>query len=224
MGSKGLKVVSNNSSSIHRLPVQGSQKQWEVESKQDVHGYETAAVFDSDGKPIDAFTSHDQHSVAIPESVLNMQGANVTHTHPNPSFGGTLSMTDVRTFAQSEWNSISAISKQGFIYRLSVGSNANKKGLLNWTKKTGKLLQKNFNKSYEAALKRATTPLKSGANKGKVKIMHPDGKAEYRNPMTPKQAASYARQYATGMYDRAYKKGVEQFGFKYEKTKSNSTK
>ena len=230
MGSIGEGLRLGNAT---HLPITEGLKNWESRSRREMEQgvgngkVETAALFDKNGKPIDAYLG-EEHTVGIDPKKLNApetEGAVMTHTHPDDRFGGSLSMTDIRLFAQSNWGEIRATSKQGQLYSLKAGPNADREGLRKWAQSKTKLYQKNFNNSYKQSLKRATTVLKSGPHKGQIKLTDPKtGKATYRAPMTPEQADRYARAYAVGMFDRTYAKNLAKFGFIYTSTKGGKNK
>ena len=202
------------------LPIEGSIRDWENRvQNQGIGGgnVETAAVFDRNGNPLGAYLG-ERHSVSFRPQDLQIEGATFTHFHPNPSFGGTLSLQDLKVFARSKWDEIRAYTGQGKLYSVKAGSNVDREGLSKWIKSHEKLLQKNFAQSYNSALKNATTELKSGPHAGKVKLRQPDGSYKYVNPLTPKQAAAYARTYSVGMFDRAYKKALSKYGVIYTST------
>ena len=239
MGSLGRDEGVQIGNATH-LPIKEGLRQWEARSQKEAqqgvgHGkVETAALFDKNGKPIDAYLGT-KHSVNIDPNKLNApetEGATFTHLHPDDRFGGTLSMTDIHTFARSNWGELRATSKQGQVYAIRATENANREGLQKWAQSKAKMYQKNFDNAYNSALKQASTPLKSGPHKGQIKLTtrqnrtNPEtGKREtitkvtYRQPMTAAQADKYARTYAVGMLDRTYAKNLEKFGFKYVKTK-----
>lgn len=190
-----------------------------IKSLSDGGTKEYGVLLDADGVPYMAYKG-EEHSVHIGDEVLN-SGGTFTHYHPDKDFGGTLSIQDLKVFAKSNLKELRAFSKQGQMYSVKAGPNADREGLLRWAKMSGKLQQQNLNKSYAAALKAATTPLKSGPNKGKIKIKNPrTGKTVYREPMTDKQAQAFARQWSVGSYDRMYKKNLEKYGFTYTATKA----
>ena len=218
---------------VTHLPITENIRQWEQRSLKEAqqgvgHGkVETAAIFDKNGKPLDAYLGT-RHSVGIESSKLKApetEGATMTHLHPDDNFGGTLSMTDVHLFSRSNWGEIRATSKQGQLYSIKAGPNADREGLRKWAQSKAKMYQKNFDNSYKSALKKATTVLKSGPHKGQIKLTDPkSGKVTYRQPMTPAQADKYARTYAVGMFDRTYEKNLPKFGFTYTKTKGGRSK
>jgi len=222
-------VVGGN---VKHLVVTGKPTidEWELRAKDETKekGFgqgrvETLAIFDKDGNFMQAYEG-DRHSVNIDPKILNAketEGASVTHLHPNNALGGTLSLTDLKTFAQSNWKELRATTKQGQLYSIVASENADREKLAKWVNSKKSILEKNFNKSYDRALKAATTPLKSGPHKGMVKLVDGStGKVTYRPPMTPKQAYAYARQYSVGMFDRTYSKNLEKIGFKYVATKA----
>lgn len=213
------------SKDANRLPITQGLREWEARSRREAERgvgqgkVETAAIFDSNGNPVTAYLG-DRHSVAFEPRMLNVQGATFTHLHPDNNFGGTLSLQDLKVFARSQWSELRASSKQGQLYSIKAGNNVNREGLRKWINSNEKLLQKNFSNSYKSALKNATTVLKSGPNKGKVKLNQPNGTVKYVNPMTKEQVASYARQYSVGLFDRAYRKNLAKFGITYTSTKA----
>lgn len=224
MGDKGLVIDEN----AELLPITDGLKEFEIrnykQAKTAIGGgkIEIGAIFDSDGNPIVGFKGKNDH-VSFPSRYLEVENGTFTHFHPDKYFGGTLSMTDLKTFAKSKWGELRATSAQGQVYSIKAGPNADKAALLRWTNKTQKLLNKNFSNSYHAKLKEATTVLKSGKNKGKVKLTQRTTKGTkitYVNPMTPAQAARYARQYSVGLYERTYQKELKKLGFTYSRSKA----
>ena len=220
MGATGIHLGS-----AHELPItsQGDLDAWERENRK--KGIEYAVVLDKDGKPLTAF-SGDEHSVGIRPEVLDWEGVTFTHNHPDKSFGGTFSTTDLNTFAKSKWAEMRADTGQGVTYIIKETPNSDKQKLLNYTRSQGKLLAKNFRNSYESALKKATTVYKdkNGNEYVKLKVLGKDGKIKTvkRPPMTPAQADKFARQYAVGLYDRTYEKNLKKFGFDYVVKKSKA--
>lgn len=203
-------------------PVTGTLRDWERYIRQGNNSdIEHAALFSQTGEPIIGYKG-DEHSVTLDkEHITNSQGGILTHIHPDNDFGGTLSMQDLSMFANSDLSELRAISEQGQLYSISAMRGLDREGLARWVKTNRKLMQKNFAKSYKSAYKSATTPLKSGPNAGKIKLVNRrTGKTIYRNPMTPEQAARYARQYSVGAFDRMYQKNLAQFGVKYTSKKS----
>ena len=181
---------------------------------------EYGALYNENGEPIIGYIG-DKHSVNVDSRVLNSENGSFTHYHPDKDFGGTLSMQDLKVFAMSKLKELRAVSSQGYLYKIESGKNVDRAGLKKWVSKNQSLAQKNFESAHKAALKAAVTPLKSGPHKGKVKLVNKKtGKAVYRNPMTPEQAAKYARKYSVQMFDRMYSKALKKFGVKYTATKS----
>jgi len=230
MGSTGVVIARGNSGKVKPLPITGRMSQWETRTARDAAKgpkkgrVEVAAIYDKDGNPVGAYQG-ERHSVSMPDRALQVPGGTLTHLHPNDYFGGTLSITDLKTFSKSQLAEVRAYSKQGQIYSLREGANADKKALLNWARRNEKMIQSNFNRSYESALKQATTPLKSGPHKGQIKLVNKrTGKVTYRQPMTPAQADKYARTYSVGMLDRTYRKNLEKFGFNYTSTKAGKNR
>ena len=232
MGSVGIVAVSGSSGELRHLPIQGTLREWEVRTQREAREgigngeVETGALFDRNGRPIDAYLG-DRHSVRIDVAKLNTpetEGATFTHLHPDSGFGGTLSLTDLKTFSRTNWGELRATSKQGQLYSIRANANADREGLRKWVNSHEKVLNKNFKNSYESSLKRAVTPLKSGPHKGQVKLESPSGKVTYRAPMTPEQADRYARTYSVGMFERTYKKNLAKFGFTYTSTKGGKSR
>ena len=185
--------------------------------------HEEMYIFDKNGTALAGFTGG-SGSVSIRGNTLQYEGAEGYHNHPG-SFGGTLSLTDLKTFSQSKWSSITAVDAQGRQYTVKAGANANREGLRKWATNQGRVLERNIQNSYKKTVTQATTPLKSGPHKGMAKISvtkrNANGKTvtktSYIKPMTPAQADKLGRQVATGMFDRAYKKNIAKFGFTYTK-------
>lgn len=223
MSSVGARGVPSTSGALKRLPVTGTVRDWENRTKANQGKVETAAIFNTKGEPLAAFQGN-EHSVPFDAKLKDVEGATFTHYHPDKNFGGTLSLQDLKVFAGSKWNEIRAYAKTGQLYSLKANNNVNREGLRKWVNSNQKMLQKNFSNSYKSALKNATTPLKSGPHKGQVKLNLPNGKVKYTEPMTKAQAAAYARQYAVGMFERAYKKNLAKFGVTYTSTKGGITR
>lgn len=203
-------------------PIRGTLQEWESYTRQGNDSQvEHAALFSANGEPIVGYGG-DEHSVAVDKQhITNSQGGILTHIHPNNDFGGTLSMQDVWLFANSDLSELRAVSEQGQVYSIKANNNLDRDKLKKWVNTNKKLMQKNFVSSYKSALKQATTPLKSGPHKGQIKLVNRrTGKVVYRQPMTPEQAARYARQYSVGAFDRMYKKNLSKFGVTYTSTKA----
>lgn len=207
--------------SVRPIPITGTLTQWESPTRRGVdQNREFAAFFDSDGNPVIGFEGS-RHSVAVNPRYLDVEGGVMTHNHPDNDFGGTLSMQDLKVFAKSKLSELRAHSEQGQLYSVKASENADRAGLLKWVNTNQKLMQQNFERSYDSAYKQATTPLKSGAHKGQIKLTNRrTGKVIYRQPMTPAQATRYARQYSVGQFDRTYKKNLAKFGITYTSTKA----
>ena len=223
MGSRGLEGTLVIGGPVNLEPITGTLDMWESGIRQGMLAnlqQEHGALFTADGEPVIGYGG-DEHTIHLDDRVLNLEGGTFTHYHPDPNFGGTLSMADLGVLAQSKLGELRAVSSTGQLYSVKAGQNADREGLARWIKMNRKLAQRNFEKSYDAALKAATTPLKSGPHKGQVKLVNRQtGKVIYRNPMTPQQAATYARQFSTGMFDRMYQKALTNFGFTYTATKA----
>lgn len=225
MGATGLYVPrpgSAGSADIKREPLAGSLGDFENRFRRgqdETTQIEHAALFDANGEPIVGYQG-DRHSVALDQRVMQNEGGTLSHFHPDSAFGGTLSMQDLKTFSQSQLGEMRAVSRQGQLYSIKAGQNADRKGLAKWVKRVEPIAKKNFRNSYEKARKAAQTPLKSGPHKGMVKLTNPStGKSVYRQPMTNKQAMNYARQYSVGAFERMYKKNLAKFGVNYTSTK-----
>jgi len=181
---------------------------------------EHGALYDAQGNPIVGYRGQ-AHSVAVDRRVLETPDATFTHLHPDKNFGGTLSMQDLKVFARSNLRELRAASQQGQLYSIRANANVDRAGLAKWIRSNQKLAQRNFNRSYESALKQATTPLKSGPHKGQIKLVNrTTGKVTYRQPMTNEQAVRYARAYSVGMFDRMYSRALSRFGVTYTATKA----
>ena len=240
MGSLGKDEGIHVGGKVNHLPITENLNAWEQRSRQDIERgvgrgkVETAALFDKNGKPIDAYVGT-EHSVNIDPSKMKTPetaGATFTHVHPNNDFGGSLSLTDLHTFAQTNWGEMRAVSKQGQLYSLKAEPNADREGLRKWVQSKNKMYKKNLSNAYESALKQATTVLKSGPHKGQIKLTTRKNVTDpktgerktvtqvtYRKPMTDAQAEKYARTYSVGMLERTYQKNLSKFGFTYKKTK-----
>ena len=219
MGSSGV-VVARNAGSVQFEPLSGGVRDWEntLRRGEVAPDIEHGALFDRDGNPIVGYRG-EPHSVAIDQRVLQSDGT-FTHYHPDRSFGGTLSMQDLKVFARSNLNELRAVSGQGQLYSIKAGADVDRQGLAKWVRANQKLAQRNFESSYRSALKQATTPLKTGPHKGQIKLVNrTTGKVTYRDPMTPQQAMRYARQYSVGMFDRMYSKALSKYGVTYTATK-----
>ncbi len=220
MGATGT-YVPRTSGKVEYEPITGTLQKWEagIRRNQVQEDREHGALFDRNGEPIIGYRGT-RHSVAVDRRVLDNEGASFTHYHPDRSFGGTLSMQDLKVFASSKLGSLRAVSNQGQLYSITAGQNVDRQGLAKWVRANQKLAQQNFRRSYDSAIKAATTPLKSGPHKGQVKLVNRrTGQVVYRDPMTPQQAQSYARQYSVGMFDRMYSKQLSKFGVTYTSTK-----
>ena len=220
MGASGI-VVTNDKSKLKLEPIKGDVGEWEntLRKGETTLDVEHGALFDADGNPIVGYGG-DKHTTPVDNRVLTVPDGLFTHYHPDKAFGGTLSMADLKVFAQSKLSELRAVTSQGYLYSIKAGKDVDRAKLEKWVNKNQKLAQKNFEASYKSALKKATTPLKSGPNKGKVKLTNPStGKTIYRKPMTPKQAENFARKYSVQMFDRMYKKNLSKLGVKYTATK-----
>lgn len=219
MGSSGILT----SGPFNQIPVTGDLEEWEKSTRSGTdRATETATFFTASGEPVTGFTG-DEHSVHVDPRYLKIDGGIMTHNHPDNDFGGTLSMQDLKVFANSNLSEVRAYSEQGYSYSVKAGRNADKDALKRWVSTNQKLMQKNFVNSYKSAYKQATTPLKSGPHKGQVKLVNRrTGKVVYRQPMTQEQAARYARQYSVGAFDRMYQKNLSKFGFTYTSTKAKN--
>lgn len=220
MGATGM-YIPREPGQIKMEPITGRVGEWErsIRSGESTQNIEHGALFDKNGEPIVGYQG-DRHSVAIDQRVLNSDGT-FTHYHPDRDFGGTLSMADLKVFARSNLSELRAVSNQGQLYSIKANADVDRKGLAKWVKANQRLAQQNFERSYESALKAATTPLKSGPHKGQIKLENRrTGKVTYRQPMTPQQAQRYARQYSVGMFDRMYGKALSRYGVTYTSTKA----
>ena len=220
MGSSGI-VVTNDKSKIKFEPITGGVNDFEnvIRTGKVKADIEHGALYDKDGNPIIGY-SGEKHFVPVDSRVLKTVDGSFTHYHPDKAFGGTLSMADLSVFAKSKLSELRAVTSQGYLYSVQATPDLDRTKLSKWINKNQKLAKKNFDASYRSALKKATTPLKSGPNKGKVKLTNPaTGKTIYRKPMTPKQAENFARKYSVQMFDRMYKKHLAKLGIKYTATK-----
>lgn len=219
-GQGGQLVPTTDRSKLKQRPVTGSLTEWERSTRNgEDSNFEQIAFFTKEGDPITGFMGS-RHSVAFDPKYAD-NGNIATHNHPDNDFGGTLSMQDLKVFANTGLSELRAFSEQGQLYSIKAGNNLDRAGLKKWINTNQKLMQKNFEKSYDSAYKQATTPLKSGEHKGQVKLVNRrTGKVTYRDPMTPSQATRYARQYSVGAFERTYKKNLARFGVTYTSTKA----
>lgn len=226
MGSTGIVIrggrLGARGGDVQREPLKGTISEWEnpLRRREVEPNIEHGALYDENGKPIVGYKG-ERHSVAVDRRVLDVPNATFTHYHPDKSFGGTLSMQDLKVFSRSNLRELRAVSGQGQLYSIRAGANVDRQGLAKWIQSNQKLAQKNFNNSYKSALKQATTPLKSGPHKGEIKLVNRiTGKVTYRQPMTQQQAVNYARAYSVGMFDRMYGKALSRYGVTYTSTKA----
>lgn len=231
----GVRIVGGGSGAVNSYELSGPYTAKDVESRgRNVNAFgegennEYGVLIPANGAGAKVFLG-ERHSVAVDKASLDAAAGGVfTHKHPDNSFGGSFSMTDLKVMAKSQLGEMRAFSKQGQLYSIKANANADRKGLSNWVNSHQKIYQKNFENSYRSALKSATTPLKSGPHKGMARIAvgRKDGKTVYKyvKPMTPSQADKYARQYSTGSFERAYKKALGKFGFTYTSTKAGLKK
>ena len=196
---------------IKAVPITDSVDEWESGSRMTSPSIEYAAVFDKNGNPIGAYQG-DSNSVGLPLSVRDVEGGILTHNHPGMEMGGTFSSADVNLMAKSKLSQIRAVetNKNGkgskTTYILRATPNANREKLASFVKGKAAMMQRNFDKSYVAALNRAKA--------GKVAGVNPNSKT---------QIATYARQYALGKMNNYWKKNVGKFGFEYVVKKSTGS-
>lgn len=190
------------------------------------------AIYDADGNPVTGFIGNrgDEY-VNISRRSMKVPDATFTILHTNDTFGGTMPLSELKVFSKSAWNKMDATTKQGMLYSIQAdkvdknGRNytdaelaQNKKKLESWVNSKSSILNKNFKRSYDKTLKDAMTPLKSGPNKGMVKITV-DGKTVYRKPMTEKQANAFALRKSFKMLENTYSKNLKDLGFTYKAKK-----
>ena len=198
----------------------------EIKKHPELNVDKVGLLFDKNGNPIVGFYGEKGNTMStsqinVDPKYKNVEGAIFSQTYTDNLFGGTVTPHDLEQLARSKWGGINTSSKQGQMYSVVAGENADRQGLLNFLKSKRKLLNKNFNASFKRSYKSAITPLKSGPNKGKVRLVDSTtGKSVYRDPLTKQQALRYARQYATGLYDRTWEKNLKKFGFTYNATKA----
>ena len=244
MGATGIQIGNPNYE-----PITGVLSEWEnsIRRGNSSDTIEHGALFTADGEPIVGYKG-EEHQVQVDDRVLNRPGAIFTHYHPNKAFGGTLSMQDLKLFAQSQLGELRAVSSQGQLYSVKAQPNIDRDGLLKWLNRTEQIVKGrpatgakkgnsgNYGRSYRAAFKQATTPIKSGPHEGQVKLVTRNividsktgdkktvTRTVYRAPMTRVQAARYARQYAVGMFDRMFQKGLAKYGVTYTATKGGKS-
>lgn len=161
--------------------------------------HEEAFLFDNNGNVIKGVAGV-AHTVAIPESWNNIEGATVTHGHikGDHGFGGTFSVKDVRRMTKTRWAELRvATSGQGeynYIMRRTSGSDniGLKKQIIRDREKLTKAYTNKFEEIYEKSIDRG---------------------------MRREQALHMAVQQAAGIVDTYWKRVLPQFGFDYVKRK-----
>lgn len=239
MGSRGKNVTPSRvflgtPRQVQLIPMTGTNADFnrQYRSGEVDSSIEYGLLTDENGNPIVGYKGT-AHTTPVDSRVFNNQGGIFTHYHPNNNFGGTLSMADLRVFAQSGLKEVQAVSKQGQLYSIRANANIDRAGLTRWINRNEGLAQRNFERAYDRAIKEATTPLKSGPHKGQVRLSttrtttDPNtGKSvtttsyTYRQPMTRTQAVRYARAYSVGSFDRLYRRALANYGVTYTSTKA----
>lgn len=182
---------------VKRIPLDqlGDLTLQQAESRARNQKHEELFVFDKDGKLIDAFQGSATR-VRFPSSVLNVDGATVTHGHPKgkANFGGTLSFADVQNMANSKWKEHRATAGgQGELnYIMLRTGKAKPAGLLNRINtdrtKLERQIKDTAQKAYNAAIKSG----KSSAHANHI-----------------------ASQKGIGLLNRYWKNTLPKYGFEY---------
>lgn len=171
----------------------------EIENDIRVRSRERLFVFDKDGNVIQAYQGT-SGSVSFPVSVLDIEGATVTHNHPKgyEDFGGTFSFADVYNTLDSKWSQHRAVaSGQGefnYILRKKKGTKQNAADFKKYASKNeGKILDR-FEKRYNQYF---DEKIKSGSS--------------------VKTAMHYARQKSIGIINRFWQNTAPKYGYEYVK-------
>lgn len=166
-----------------------------IEARERSLAHEELYVFDKDGNLTEGYSGN-ANSVAFPTSLLDREGATVTHGHPKgmEEFGGTFSFADVNNMLRSKWAEHRATAggqgEMNYIMRRTANSNV--KGLQTAINRAKPMLTRNIRSSYETTFKKAIAAGKS-----------------------TKQAKHEARQRAVGILNAYYKRTMPKYGFEY---------
>lgn len=132
----------------------------------------------------------------FPHSVLDIDGATVTHGHPKglEEFGGTFSFADINNMLNSKWKEHRATaSGQGEMnYIMRRTSKSDSQGLRNAINKEIPNLKRQIADAYKKSYTQSIKNGKSG-----------------------KEARHIARQKSVGVLNAFYKKTFPQYGFEY---------
>ena len=165
--------------------------------------HEEAYAFDKDGKMIGGVRGG-ATSVGIPVGWMAMDGITVTHSHPvgSAGFGGTLSINmdgkkavgDLPVFAKTNWKEIRATArgKGEMNYILRQNPNSRTQTFVNVMKGRMNTIEKNYRATYKTTFARVLK--ETGSSRA---------------------AARAARQRATGLLARQYKKTASKYGVEY---------
>jgi hypothetical protein len=149
---------------------------------------ENMVIFDDISKQAIAAFEGDRHSVGIPNGTP-LSNMTLTHNHPDPSWGGTLSFADMHASLSSGVRSIRAVGRNGEGgYILRAGRNANPSGFAAQVAKDQNTLEVRMNTAADNA---------------------------YRQKIPARQA----RQNIVGVLHSYYKKTASQYGFTYTRRK-----
>lgn len=162
--------------------------------------HEELFVFDENDQLVDAYKGGPT-SVSFPTTLLDMEGATVTHGHPKgtAAFGGTFSWADINNMLNSKWAEHRATaSGQGEMnYIMRRTAKADSQGLRNQINKDFPRIDKKWQDVYKKAY---DEEIKKG---------------------TPRaQALHIARQKGVGVLNAYYKRTFPKFGFEYITRKS----
>ena len=157
--------------------------------------HEELFAFDENDQLVEAYKGGPT-SVGFPITLLNMEGATITHGHPKGTseFGGTFSWADIDNMLNSKWAEHRATaSGQGEMnYIMRRTASADSQGLRNQINRDFPRIDKKwqdvYKKSYDAEIKKGTPR---------------------------KQALHIARQKGVGVLNAYYKRVFPQYGFEY---------
>ena len=166
--------------------------------------HEELFALDANDKPIAVYKGT-KTQVAFPISLLNEEGATVTHGHPKGAaeFGGTFSFADVYNMAESKWKehraTASGQGEMNYIMKRNSKSNTKRdRALISRIQKDEKKVMGSASDAYSKKYKEA---IQSGK--------------------TQKQAIHLARQEAVGEIDKYWANTLPKYGIDYIKRKKN---
>ena len=120
MGSAGVNLVGAGGD-VTMFPIaQGKNTVKDVEAswRNGTNGFgspdvEYATVYDPKSGEISVVYQGDRHSVNVRASEGDKEGFTLTHFHPDKNFGGTLSITDIKTLTSTKLGEVRAVTRQG---------------------------------------------------------------------------------------------------------------